>query len=60
MAVDDTTVGSTPLWKGVEAAKVDGAVAMPTPDWLALQLFRREAEALILYDPIFPADPFAR
>jgi hypothetical protein len=48
------------LWKGVEAAKVGGAVAMPTPDWLALQLFRREAEALILDDPIFPADPFAR
>jgi len=27
---------------------------------LELRLVRSEAEALILYDPIFPADPFAR
>ena len=26
---------------------------------LALAILHREAEALILYDPIFPADPFA-
>jgi hypothetical protein len=32
---------------------------MPPTDWLPLQLLRREAEAVILYDPIFPADPFA-
>jgi tetratricopeptide (TPR) repeat protein len=33
------------------------------PEWevrLESTLLRREAEALILYDPIFPADPFAR
>ena len=47
-------------WKGVEARKTDGAVAMPATDWLPLQLLRREAESIILYDPIFPADPFAR
>jgi hypothetical protein len=29
-------------------------------DELAIRLLRAEAEALILYDPIFPADPFAR
>jgi tetratricopeptide (TPR) repeat protein len=28
-------------------------------DWLINRIFRSEAEALILYDPIFPADPFA-
>jgi tetratricopeptide (TPR) repeat protein len=27
--------------------------------WLINQIFRSEAEALILYDPMFPADPFA-
>jgi tetratricopeptide (TPR) repeat protein len=27
---------------------------------LQLRLLRREAEAVVLYDPIFPADPFAR
>jgi WD40 repeat protein/tetratricopeptide (TPR) repeat protein len=47
-------------WDGLEAAKTDGAVAMPLTDWLSLQLFRREAAALILGDPIFPADPSAR
>jgi len=46
-------------WKGVEVTKTDGAVAVPVTDWLSLQLLRREAEAVILYDPIFPADPFA-
>jgi len=47
-------------WKGIEAAKTDGAVAVFPTDWLSLQLLRREAEAVILYDPAFPADPFAR
>ena len=28
--------------------------------WLELMVWLREAEASILYDPIFPADPFAR
>jgi tetratricopeptide (TPR) repeat protein len=47
------------MWKAIEAEKVDGAVAMPATDWLPLQIYRREAEALIL-DAGFPADPFAR
>ena len=46
--------------KRVEDTKSDGAVSLSTTDWLPLQLLRREAEALILYDPVFPADPFAR
>jgi len=46
-------------WNTVEAAKIDGAASLPATDWLARQIFRHEAEALILYDPIFPADPFA-
>jgi tetratricopeptide (TPR) repeat protein len=29
-------------------------------EWLRATLVRREAEALVLYDPIFPSDPFAR
>jgi hypothetical protein len=32
---------------------------MPTTDWLPLQILRHEAVAVILYDPIFPTDPFA-
>lgn len=38
----------------------------PNPDYtrcwneLEIRLLRSEAEALILYDPVFPADPFAR
>jgi hypothetical protein len=47
------------VWKAIEAERVDGAVAMPAIDWLPLQIYRREAEALIL-DAGFPADPFAR
>jgi hypothetical protein len=46
-------------WKALEAARTDDAVAMPTTDWLPLQVLRREAEAVVLYDPAFPADPFA-
>jgi tetratricopeptide (TPR) repeat protein len=47
-------------WKALEAAKTGDAVVMPTTDWLALQVLRREAEAVVLYDPVFPAEPFAR
>jgi len=43
----------------VEASRIHGAVTLHSTDWLPLQLLRREAEALILNDPIFPADPFA-
>jgi hypothetical protein len=36
--------------------------AAPREFWveLGIRLLRSEAEALIAYDPIFPADPFAR
>jgi hypothetical protein len=47
------------MWNIIEAEKVDGAVSMPATDWLPLQIYRREAGALIL-DAGFPADPFAR
>ena len=47
------------LWPRIEAAKTDGAVTLPTVDWLPMQVLRREAEALILYDPVFPTAPFA-
>jgi WD40 repeat protein/tetratricopeptide (TPR) repeat protein/tRNA A-37 threonylcarbamoyl transferase component Bud32 len=46
-------------WGRIEATKTDGAVVLPSTDWLPLQLLRCEAEVLILYDPVFPADPFA-
>jgi hypothetical protein len=29
-------------------------------EWVIATIVRHEAEALIVYDPIFPADPFAR
>ncbi len=29
-------------------------------EWVIATLVRNEAEALIVYDPVFPADPFAR
>jgi hypothetical protein len=47
-------------WNNVEAGKTDGAVPLPAPEWLWLQVLRREAEALILFDPAFPIDPFQR
>jgi tetratricopeptide (TPR) repeat protein len=43
----------------VEGASTDGAVSLNSTDWLPLQLLLSEAEAVILYDPVFPADPFA-
>jgi tetratricopeptide (TPR) repeat protein len=46
-------------WQTLEAAKTDGAIAFSVTYWLPLQLLRSEAEAVILYDPVFPADPFA-
>ncbi len=46
-------------WKSVETTKSDGVVSIPTTDWLPLQLLLGEAEAVIFYDPIFPADPLA-
>jgi WD40 repeat protein/tetratricopeptide (TPR) repeat protein len=47
-------------WNNVEAGKTNGAVSLPAPEWLWLQLLRHEAEALILFDPAFPTDPFNR
>ncbi len=50
-----------------EARRALEAIAPPSTDlgagwhdWLISQIALREAEALILYDPVFPADPFAR
>jgi len=43
----------------IEAAKAGGAVAYLSTDRLALEVPRRETEAIVLYDPIFPPDPFA-
>jgi tetratricopeptide (TPR) repeat protein len=47
-------------WNNVEAGKTDGAVSVPAPEWLWLQVLRREAELLIVLDPAFPTDPFRR
>jgi hypothetical protein len=38
----------------------EGDLPVMWNDWLRLQILLPEAEGLILYDPIFPADPFAR
>ncbi len=47
-------------WKSADPTNADdNLIGLPAVDWLPLQLLRREAEAMILYDPIFPSDPFA-
>ncbi len=46
-------------WRRIETSRTDGAVSLTSTDWLPLQLLRREAEAVILYDLVFPTDPFA-
>ena len=43
-----------------EHAKIDGVIAVSATDWLPVQLLRVEAEALILYDPVFPINPFTQ
>jgi serine/threonine protein kinase len=40
--------------------RTNGAVTIPSTDWGPAHVYLREAEAVILLDPIFPADPFAR
>src|SRR5262249_16942482 len=45
-------------WSNIEAGKTDGAVSLAVPEWLWLQVLRREAETLIVFGPAFPADPF--
>jgi tetratricopeptide (TPR) repeat protein len=47
-------------WNTVELAEADGAASLPATDWLARQVLRREAEALVLQDPAFPDVSFAR
>jgi hypothetical protein len=47
----------------VKASKFDprheGLYVADWQDWLRVEVLLREAESLILYDPAFPADPFA-
>ena len=40
--------------------RIGGVATRPSPDWVTTHVYHREAEALILHDPVFPADPFAR
>jgi hypothetical protein len=56
-------LGPHPAWQARQALK---PIAPPAsdlgadwPDWLIRPIALREAEALILHDPDFPADPFA-
>jgi hypothetical protein len=46
----------------LERLRDDRAIADPARPWdeLELRLLRSEAEAVTLYDPTFPDDPFAR
>jgi tetratricopeptide (TPR) repeat protein len=46
----------------LERLRDDWAIADPARpfDELELRLMRSEAEAVVLYDPVFPEDPFAR
>jgi hypothetical protein len=43
----------------LEAARTDGAISIASTDWLPLQILMPEAEGVVLYDPVFPAQPFA-
>jgi WD40 repeat protein/tRNA A-37 threonylcarbamoyl transferase component Bud32/Tfp pilus assembly protein PilF len=45
----------------LERLETDRFVTVPTPSWdyLEARILQSEAEALILYDPIFPSNPFA-
>jgi len=52
-------MASSPWLNCVEAAKAGGAVAYLSTHRLALEVPRREAEAIVLYNPIIPPDPFA-
>jgi Flp pilus assembly protein TadD len=46
--------------KQTQRDMVSGAFLKPPTDWVTTHVYLREAEALILYDPAFPANPFAR
>jgi WD40 repeat protein/tetratricopeptide (TPR) repeat protein len=45
-------------WATVETNRKGGAVALSAAGWIALNVLRREVEA-ILADGVFPSDPFA-
>ncbi len=45
--------------RNAKALAIDGMVDKQTSDWLPLLVLLPEAEALMLYDPIFPANSFA-
>ena len=50
----------------IEADQAPSGAEHEGPRWIDLTekptilLLRSEAEAVVLYDPVFPADPFAR
>ncbi len=46
--------------KSLPAVNANDLRATYWPDWLICAILAREAEAVVLYDPVFPADPFAR
>jgi eukaryotic-like serine/threonine-protein kinase len=58
-AARDLVRGVQRALKRVDSTRTDGAVSLGSTDWLPLQILLSEAEAVVLYDPIFPADPFA-
>jgi tetratricopeptide (TPR) repeat protein len=57
-AVTDHRRSFDEYWR-LDDPPADSPQAIHLHDWLCSRVLRREAEALILYDPIFPADPFA-
>jgi tetratricopeptide (TPR) repeat protein len=46
--------------KQLQASRGSDPVITAPTDWVTTHAYLREAEALIVYDPAFPADPFAR
>ena len=47
-------------FREAEKETAPGSVPFSWSDRLEIRMLRGEADALIVWDPIFPADPFAR
>ena len=48
------------FWHGPREVASGGPLDYGWTEWVIATLVLREAEALIVYDPVFPADPFAQ
>ena len=58
-AAHDWLDQATTIYRDFDRQAVPAAARFSWADKLELAMLRSEAEALIMYDPVFPADPFA-